>query len=158
MATQAAPQDDAAAAVHMKAGGPLGGYGEGSALDMDKSFPLFQGEGGVIESNKIYVHPNAAARGAWAIGKKVRSLTETLLANAALNTKLSSMEGIASKRADASQSREMPPVVADALRSGFVGPRYKQITANGTIPGGHPLEGKGPSVIELEGLVYIVEK
>mmetsp|Transcript_43160 Transcript_43160/g.105584 ORF Transcript_43160/g.105584 Transcript_43160/m.105584 type:complete len:188 (+) Transcript_43160:347-910(+) len=129
--------------------GGLGG--DTGPIDMAKSFPLFKGEGGVIESNKIYIHPYAAAGG----GGKARAPDQW--AKEAMSTRFTSMAGAAARRPQGtarSATDGMPSAVADALRVGYVGPRFKQLG----MPGSRPGEGPGPSVIELEGTIYIVEK
>jgi hypothetical protein len=97
------------------------------------SFPLFKGEGGVIESNKIFISEQSPTRAA----------VEKMLSSSHLSEIMQ-----AAPRRQTLENKEMPPLLADALRKGYVGKRFRQMQVSQT--------GE-PSVIELDGCVYIVK-
>ena len=115
----------------------------------------------MIESNKFYVHPRASSPAGGVGG---------LAAAAAIAGKMAAARAQASAQAQSGNVRlgqmifggakghEMPPVVADALRAGFVGPRYKEGEEGRRHPGRHYSQSEGPDVIHLDGVVFIVNR
>eukprot|EP00282_Hemiselmis_andersenii_P026011 CAMPEP_0171997276 /NCGR_PEP_ID=MMETSP1041-20130122/592_1 /TAXON_ID=464988 /ORGANISM="Hemiselmis andersenii, Strain CCMP439" /LENGTH=168 /DNA_ID=CAMNT_0012650523 /DNA_START=379 /DNA_END=881 /DNA_ORIENTATION=+ len=85
------------------------------AEKMWDSFPLFRGEGGVIESNRFYVH-----------GITAPSDPAEMIGNHEAGT--SNTAGMTDEQAliEAAGQARMSPAVAEALKSGFVGKRYKE--------------------------------
>lgn len=127
-----------------------------------KSFPRFRGEGGVIESNKMYVHPNATNLNARP--RPTNSSAE------ALRDAFKGDHWIADEDMAGffKEGGGVPRAVQQALRSGFVGPRYtetsqgssgeKSAAAAQQKPGRRPFDRPegGPTVIHLDGMVFIV--
>lgn len=123
------------------------------------SFPRFKGEGGVIESNKFYVHPNATNLNA-------KPIRRPAPAPAPAAGKALKSDAATDALADADVSGVFkggaPPAVVEA-RVGFVGNRYSleatpTASKAGAQPGRHFGKGEGPSVIQLDGMVYIVSR
>jgi hypothetical protein len=124
-----------------------------------KSFPRFRGEGGVIESNKIYVHPHATNLNARPRpnNNSAEALRDAFKGDHWIPD--AQMAGYFKEGGD------VPRAVQQALRSGFVGPRYTE-SSQGTgrdeksakQPGRRPFDRPegSPSVIHLDGMVFIV--
>jgi hypothetical protein len=125
-----------------------------------KSFPRFRGEGGVIESNKIYVHPHATNLNARPrpTNNSAEALRDAFKGDHWIPD--AQMAGFFKEGGD------VPRAVQQALRSGFVGPRYTE-SSQGTgrddmsakhQPGRRPFDRPegSPSVIHLDGMVFIV--
>jgi hypothetical protein len=100
------------------------------------SFPLFRGEGGIIEGNKLFITEASPSQ----------SSVEKMLSSSHMNQM---MHASLARSSHSQEVKEMPPLVADALKKGFIGKRFKQVQVSQT--------GE-PSVIEHEGTIYIVKQ
>jgi hypothetical protein len=98
------------------------------------SFPLFRGEGGVIEGNKIFITEASPSKAS----------VEKMLSSSHINQMMHTPLARSSQEA-----KDMPPLVADAIRKGFIGKRFKQMQVS---------QAGEPSVIELDGTIYIVKQ